>query len=114
MNKDEWYKCGRDRKGNQRWKNKITGKVVNEVKVRPTIEQKYYAVKAYLLGMTFQACALLVGVSKVSVYNWFVKFGEIVKRTDFINADVNVVYEDVEIDEMWHFCKKKVKRRGYS
>ena len=68
----------------------------------------------HLCGLTFRKCSEIVGVSASTVYDWFIKFGELIKNTEGLNVDTTKVYQDVEIDEMWHYCLKKNKKSGSS
>jgi len=57
-----------------------------------------------LKGMSYRKVADIIGVSYVSVYNWFKELSN-----EFIDSDLvykTASYEAVEIDEIWHFCKK--------
>ena len=67
----------------------------------------------YLAGLTFNKCAEIVGVTPATIYNWFVNFGELIHQTEGLNVDKTKVYQDVEIDEMWHYCLKKRLKSGY-
>ncbi len=109
-----WIKYGRNSRGDQRWKNTTTKEVRVDNSVRCSIETKYLAIRMHLCGLSFRKCSEIVGVSPATVYNWFIKFSKVIKDTEDLGVDQTKIYEDVEIDEMWHYCKKKLKRSGYS
>jgi transposase-like protein len=103
MNTNEWIKYGKTTKGQQRWRNKITKQLKTDDLLMQPKEVKYLAIKMHLCGLSFNKCSEIVGVSPATVYNWFIKFGELIKNTEGLNVD---------IDEMWHYCLKKNKKSG--
>ena len=75
---------------------------------------KFQAAKLYLEGVGFRAIGRILNVSNVSVLNWVRDFGGIVKnyvKTE-LPDDIRDI-EVIEIDEMWHFTKKKNENFGY-
>ena len=54
----------------------------------------------------------VIGVSHVTIMNW-VK-GIYHEMNNIPLVDPNRSFNDVEIDEMWHFLKKKISKSGFS
>jgi transposase-like protein len=107
MRTNDWIKYGKTKKGQQRWRNKVTKEVITENPSTQPKEVKYLAIKLHLTGMSFRKCAEIVGVSPATVYNWFIKFGELIHQIEGLNVDTTKVYQDVEIDEMWHYSQSE-------
>ena len=70
-------------------------------------EIKDLAIQLYQLGLGFRAIGKFLGVSNVSVLNWVKKAGNHLPKID-LPLSVRVM----ELDEMWHYCKKKEKKFG--
>jgi transposase-like protein len=105
-------KYGKQSDGTQIYKNKITGKYHQLEYKRAGEETKSVAVMMYLKGMSYRQVAQVIGVSHVTILRWVKDVAKEVVGRDLV--DKNQVYDHVEIDEMWHFCKKKLKRNGFS
>jgi hypothetical protein len=60
-------------------------------------------------NMSYRMIARLLGVSHVSVYAWIKAEAKKIPEPK-IPADIDVL----NLDEMWHFLKKRAKNCGYS
>ena len=105
---DGYIKAGKDRYGNQRYKNKETGErtISNEDRKRPSKSIKDKAIEMYLDGACLRFIGRTLGYSHVSVFNWVKDRGESLKGLiieEVMNSD------EVELDEMWHFIGSKKK-----
>ena len=108
----EWIKNGKDQKGVQTYKNKVTGKCKRAEYKGVNNETKTMAVMMYLKGLSYRSIADVIGVSHVTIMNW-VK-GIYHEMNNIPLVDPNRSFNDVEIDEMWHFLKKKISKSGFS
>ena len=114
-------KCGsKDRvkngfmKGLQRYKCKSCG--CNYTKShRHKVPPKYKrdAIRLYLLGMSMCKIAKFLGVSDVAVLQWVRSAGYEALQDIHNHAQVNQDIGVIEIDEMWHFVKKRNSQFGY-
>ena len=99
----------------QRYKCKNCGcNFTQNQKHGASIERKLQALQLYLEGMGFRAIGRTLKVSNVTVLNWIRDFGKSIKhyvQTEFPD-DIRQI-DVVEIDEMWHFTKKKNEKFGY-
>jgi len=76
-------------------------------KGKPVI-MKSFAVLLYVSKMSIRGIAKLFTVSPTTILNWIREFAK----------NINIEEESerirvLEIDEMWHFCEKKIKKSGY-
>ncbi len=94
--------------GKQRRKCKECGRLF--VKLSPrgfAPEVKAQAVAIYLEGLGFRAIGRLLGVSNVSVLKW------IRSAANALPEPAKPAVVDVlELDELWHFVKKRLKHSG--
>ena len=109
----EYVKSGFTR-GKQRYKCKVYNCNFTQSQLRNySFKVKFQAAKLYLEGVGFRSIGRLLGVSNVAVLYWIREFGQITK--DYVETklpkDIHDV-EVVEIDEMWHFTKKKNGNSG--
>jgi transposase-like protein len=58
---------------------------------------------------SYRFIARLLNLSPATIYNWLKKLAN-----TYLPEDKNSKYEEIEIDEMWHFIQKKVTNAGYS
>ena len=74
---------------------------------------KFQAAKLYLEGMGFRSIGRILSVSNVTILNWIRQFGSITKAyvQTKLPGDIHDI-EVIEIDEMWHFTKKKNESSG--
>ena len=101
-------------KGNQRYKCKECGCNFTRSHSRNySFKVKFQAAKLYLEGMGFRSIGRILGVSNVTVLNWIRQFGRITKAyvQTQLPDDIHDI-EVIEIDEMWHFTKKKNENFG--
>jgi len=73
-----------------------------------SLETKLLALNMYLEGLGLRSIGRILKVSNVTVLNWIRTLGKSVK--DYVQAHMpdDIRYIDViEMDEMWHFSKKK-------
>ena len=79
-----------------------------------SLEKKLFALKLYLEGMGFRSIGRLLKVNNVTILNWIRTLGKSVKT--YVQAqmpdDIRQV-DVVELDEMWHFTKKKNGNFGF-
>ena len=76
--------------------------------MHPTI--KHMALLLYLNGLGFRRIADILGVSHVSVQNWWRQLGKDFREPE---APDKETYELVEIDELWHWHSKKNAKYGF-
>ena len=76
--------------------------------------KKKMALKLYLEWMWFRQIWRVLWVSNVSVLKWIRQFWymALIVYELFIKAGVKKIKE-MEVDEMWHYIKKKHKSYGY-
>ena len=73
-----------------------------------SLETKLKALRLYLEGMGFRAIGRLMGVNNVTILNWIRTLGKSVKTYVQTHMPDDLRHVDViEMDEMWHFTKKK-------
>ena len=68
-------------------------------------EEHRQVVKLYCSGVSFRQIARLQGVSHTTARRWVQRFANALPEAPLENAPVSVV----ELDEQWHFVKKKSK-----
>jgi transposase len=76
-------------------------------------EIKEQALKMYLEGLGFRAIGRLLNVSNVSVLRWIKKISN--KLKEIIEKENKLSVSEIkkmELDEMWHYVKKKKKNSG--
>jgi transposase-like protein len=71
------------------------------------------AIRLYLLGMSMRKIAKFLGTSHVSVFSWIQEAGYEALRDIHDHAQVSQDFGVIEIDEMWHFVKKRNSQFGY-
>ena len=107
-------KKGFDRYGRQRYLNKDTGKIFffgEKHRKEYSQEIKDKAVALYIDGVAIRAVARNFEVSHVSILNWIKKAAIEMEAT--MNQEIaKQEYTLVELDEMWHFLKKKILSSG--
>lgn len=108
--KNTIIKKGFDPFGNQKFYDKINKKyfTLNE-KSKPRYSEsvKRQAIDLYLDGVAIRAIARHLNVHHVSVLNWIKKAYLALPKPEEVTE-----YEEVELDEMWHFIKKKTTELG--
>ncbi len=73
-----------------------------------SLETKLFALKLYLEGMGFRAIGRILKVSNVTVLHWIRTLGKSIKTYVQTQMPDDIRHVDiVELDEMWHFTKKK-------
>ena len=76
-----------------------------------SLQTREIAVELYLLGLGLRAIGRFLNVSNVSVLTWVRAAGK--KAEDVAtNTDETLEVEIMELDEMWHYCKKKREKYG--
>ena len=70
-------------------------------------EVKAQALSLYLEGLGFRAIGRLLGVSNVAVLKWVRKAAEALPK-----PETNTLVDVLEMDELWHFIKKRAKSSG--
>lgn len=107
INGEECVKFGKDIKGNQRYKRKSDGKIVNEhVKKRCNNEIKILAIFLYYRGLTLSCIGDMFGVSYNTIANWINNIASEILKYNV--TDIQSV-KDVEIDEIYHYLNNKKK-----
>ena len=96
-------------KGRQRYKCKNCGCNFTQSKKRgASLETKLLALNLYLEGTGFRAIGRILKVSNVTVLYWIRTLGKSVKHHVLANLPNDIRDVDIiEMDEMWHFTKKK-------
>ena len=102
-------------KGKQRYKCKKCGcNFTKSQKRGASLETKLFALKLYLEGTGFRAIGRILKVSNVTALLWIRTLGISVKS--YIQAQMpdDIRHVDViEMDEMWHFTRKKNGNFGF-
>ena|SRR3982751_243233 len=70
-------------------------------------EFKEQALAMYLEGLGFRAIGRLLGVSNVAVLKWVRKAAQ-----DLPTPESTAVVDVLEMDELWHFIKKRTENSG--
>jgi len=110
MNKNV-VKNGKNVKGVQTYYDKDKKKYFTENYQRPPLHIKFFAILMYINGLPFRRVGEIIGVDHTTVMKWLKKYSHMF---DFESTtDKNMVYEDVEIDEMFSFIQKKTKKCTY-
>jgi len=93
----------------QRYKCKKCGcNFTQSHKPGASLEIKLQALQLYLEGMGFRAIGRILNVSNVTVLYWIRTLGKSVKTYIQTQIPDDIRHIDViEMDEMWHFTKKK-------
>ena len=79
-----------------------------------TLETKLMALNLYLEGMGLRAIGRILNVSNVSVLYWIRTLGKSVKAYVQTQMPDDIRHIDVvELDELWHFTKKKNGSFGF-
>ena len=96
--------------GKQRYKCRGCGcNYTQSSKYRISREKRVECLKLYLEGVGFRGIERLTGVSHVSVIKWVRELGERIEAMrPQSGGEVNVM----ELDEMWHFVKKRRANAG--
>lgn len=107
-------KCGKGRKGEQRFKCLDCGKKYGEPVAldgsRTPIEKAAQALAMLLEGMSVRATMRLTGLDKNTILRLMAQAGEQCQKF-MAEAVRNVPVNDVEVDEQWGFCGMKEKTR---
>lgn len=121
-NHDTQVRCGKDRKGNQRFLCKGCGKYLLADTPKPlgemriSMKQTTMALGMILEGMSIRATERLTGLHRDTIDDLILTVGENCQR--FLEAKVkDVPVTDVQVDEIWGFvfCKEKTRvAHGYS
>jgi len=108
-------RCGKDRKGNQRFKCNECGKYLVEETDRPlgtmriTLKQASTALGMILEGMSIRATERLTGLHRDTIDDLILLVGENCQR--LLDGIRGVAVDDVQMDEIWSFVGMKEKRR---
>ncbi len=105
---EEWVKNGFMR-GKQRYRCKACGLNFTDTPPRGMpLAMKATAVLLYLSGLSMNRTAKLLGVSTPTVMAWIERFAEVYAQKPEPEGRAVVV----ELDEMWHFLKKRPTSSG--
>ncbi len=101
-------------KGKQRYKcKKCTCHFTQSQQKGAPLETKIMALKLYLEGMGFRSIGRILKVSNVTVLYWIRTLGKSVKAYVNTHLPDDIRHVDfIEMDEMWHFTRKKNKNFG--
>lgn len=69
---------------------------------------KALTILLYVSKMSIRGIGKLFGVSPTAILNWIREFAKNINEEDEFEK-IRVL----EIDEMWHFCEKKIKEYGF-
>ena len=107
---DQKVKNGRVR-NKQRYRCKACGcnYTQSEPRGKPKA-MKRKALQLYLEGLGFASIGRFLGVSGVSVMRWMRSLAREVR--ELRNSEPTEVVSVIEIDEVWHYVKKKPKKHG--
>ena len=109
-------KCGFTANGKQMFKNKKTGKRFIADKEREhlghTEEFREQALELYLEGMGLRSIGRYLGCCAASVINWIRAASARLQPLSTPLLDESKI-GIVELDEMWHYHKKKEEKNGY-
>jgi len=79
-----------------------------------SLETKLLALQLYLEGMGFRPIGRILKVSNVTVLHWMRTLGKSIKTYIHTQMPDDIRHVDViELDEMWHFTKKKNGSSGF-
>ena len=110
----DWFVKNGNINERQRYKCKDCGCSFTQSKKRgASLHTKLEALKLYINGMGFRAIGRIMGVSNVTVLNWIRLLGTSIK--DYVQTQLpdDIRHIDyIEMDEMWHFTKKKNESSG--
>lgn len=98
--------------GKQRYRCSNCGSTYTEAwqgKDHPLVKQ--LAVMLHLNGLGFRRIAQMLGVSHVSVQKWWRTLA--LHYQSCSSAGLPESFEVVEIDELWHYCRKKNAKSGF-
>ena len=99
-----WYKC----------KNCGHHYVIGDKRSKYSMRDRLLSLKLYRRGMSLRAVAEIVKTNNVTVLKWIRKFGKELKEQILSMSMNEVVSGDViEIDEIWHYCKKNKENYGF-
>ena len=109
--KNKISKYGKAKDGVQKYIDCETGKIFQEEYTHSDLYTKFFAIILYFNGLPYRRVGQIIGVHHTTVIKWQKKFGHLF---DFKSTfDPNQTFEDVEIDEMFTFIKKKIKRHTF-
>jgi len=97
-------------RGKQRWLCKACGYNFTEGdkrQERTTAQQRALAVLLVCVGLSYRVAGRITGVVTNTVMVWFRKFAQSIDLPE-IEGSIDMV----EMDEMWHFLKKKRESAG--
>lgn len=98
-------KNGKNSKGVQRFYNKDTKKYSLEKTFRPPTSVKLLAAYLYISGLSLRKVGETLGFHNTTILRWVDEYSQIFDYKQTV--DKNVVYEDVEIDELFTYLIKK-------
>ncbi len=100
--------------GKQRYKCKGCGCNFTQSKKRgASLNTKLFALKLYLEGNGFRGIGRIMGYSNSTILLWIRTIGKSVKAQVLKDMPDNIRHVDIiEIDEMWHFTRKKNENYG--
>jgi len=101
-------KVGKNRKGVQRFYNRLTGKYELESTTRIPIQVKLFSIYLYMSGLSFRRVGDIIGVANSTVLNWFNTYHHLFN--DVVTDNQEVMHEDVEVDELFTYLKKNIKK----
>lgn len=120
-NHDKKVRCGKDRKGNQRFLCKGCGKYLLADTVKPlgemriSMKQATFALSLLLEGMSIRAIERLTGLHRDTIGDLILLVGDNCQR--LLETKIkDVQAKDVQVDEIWSFvgCKEKTRvAHGY-
>ena len=106
---ENWVKNGKTADGRQRLYNTVNKKSKIVEYKGFNVDLKFLALSLKLKGMSYRAIADIIGCSHPTIMRWHDKFFHLFDN-DYITNNKDTVFEDVEIDEMFTYVKKKQKK----
>jgi hypothetical protein len=98
--------------GVRRWMDTDSGITQTEGVFKTPDVFKIMCVMMVLKGMSFSQIGTMVDKSHTTIIRWFKIFNKAFLNEKLI--DENTYFERIEIDEMWHYLKKKLTNCGCS
>jgi len=100
-------KAGLSRKGVQRFKDTTTGKVTLETSSRTPLGIKMLSTFLYMRGLSARTVGKIVGLHNTTILTYVKEFSDVLCSNIPINQQI--IFEDVEIDELFTFLQKKTQ-----
>jgi hypothetical protein len=108
---DKLIKNGHTKDGKQRLINVTKGYTQYEDAIKITEYDKNKAIYSYLTGSSYRAIGRANNRSHTTISRWCEDFYDKIDGLDLVDKTEPII--NLEIDEMWHFIKKKLQNVGF-